>query len=123
MAFVAAALAGCGARGEPAPGNPAPEDTTGLRLADSLVLSAPGGFTVWFTEGRKGTSASGAPCIERTLEIRRDTLRHKIPLLYTVTVPRLLDDTTLRAELARDCAPAAAYRVDLRDAMPHRIAP
>ena len=123
IAMMAGALTGCGVRGEPAPGNPAPADTVSLRLTDSLVLTAPGGFTVWFTEGRRGQSADGSPCLERTIEIRRDTLRHKIPLLYTVTAPRLLDDTTLRAELARDCAPAAAYRVDLRDAMPHRITP
>lgn len=120
---LAAALSGCGVRGEPAPGNPAPEDTMTLRLSDSLVLRAPGGITVWLTEGRRSQSPDGTSCVERSIEIRRDTLRHQIPLLYTVTTPRLLDDTTLRAELARDCAPVAAYRVDLRDAMPHRITP
>jgi hypothetical protein len=40
-----------------------------------------------------------------------------------VTVPVLLNDSTLKAELARDCRPTASYRVSLRDGMPHRITP
>jgi hypothetical protein len=114
-----AALAGCGGRGEPGPGNP--PSTNATPVADSLVLVAPGGFTVWLTEGRPATDLKGVACLERTLEIRTDSARRKVPLLYTSTTPTLLDDTTMRAELSRDCRPAAAYRVSLRDGMPHRL--
>jgi hypothetical protein len=113
------ALAGCGSRGEPAVGNPPSTDVAPVN--DSLVLVAPGGFTVWLTEGRPATDLKGVVCLERSLEIRTDSARRKVPLLYTSTIPTLLDDTTMRAELSLNCRPWAAYRVSLRDAMPHRL--
>jgi hypothetical protein len=88
-----------------------------------MVLTAPGGVTVWLAEGRRSSDSLGTECYERTIEIRRDTTRLKVPLLYTVTVPVLLDDSTLKAELARDCRPTTSYRVGLRDGMPHKITP
>ena len=111
-----ASLVGCLARGEPEPGR-AP-DTASPPLADSLALSTPDGVTVWLTEGRASTDSAGNACVERSIEIRRDTSRLKVPLLYTVSPLVLLDDSTLRAELAERCRPARAYRVDLRTAMP-----
>lgn len=119
--LLALAVAGCGARGEPAPVSLPQADDGPVRLADSLVLTAASGVTVWFTEGRRGADSAGTPCIERTVEIRRDSSRLTIPLLYTRSAPTLLDDSTLRAELFRDCRPVAAYRVSLRDGMPRRI--
>ena len=119
--LLALAAAGCGARGEPAPVSRPQADDGPVRMADSLVLTAASGVTVWLTEGRRGADSSGTPCIERTVEIRRDSSRLKIPLLYTRSAPTLLDDSTLRAELFRDCRPVAAYRVSLRDGMPRRI--
>ena len=125
LALLAGLAAGCGARGEPPPDGPPVPDTRAVlpQPADSMVLTAPGGVTVWLTEGRPGSDSTGAACYERTIEIRRDTARLKVPLLYTVTVPVLLDDSTLRAELARDCRPTTSYRVSLRDGMPHKITP
>jgi hypothetical protein len=96
-------------------------DTSSVRLADSLVLTAPDGATVWFTEGRRGADADGAGCVERTIEIRRDTIRLKVPLLYTRSAPNLVNDTSIMAELSRDCRPMARYRVSLRDGMPRKI--
>jgi hypothetical protein len=117
-------LAGCGARGEPAPGTPpAAETAAPPLLSDSLVLSAPGGVTVWLTEGRRATDATGNECLERTLEIRHDTTRIKVPLLYTVSTPVLLDDSTLRAELAHNCQRAEPYRVSLRTGRPTPLRP
>ncbi len=118
---VLAGLGGCGGRGEPGPGAPPAADAGAVRAADSLVLVAPGGVTVWLAEGRRGADSSGAVCLERSLEIRRDSSRLKVPLLYTRAAPTLLDDSTLRAELWRDCRPMAAYRVSLRDGMPYRL--
>lgn len=120
-----AMAAGCVARGEPPPDGPPVPDTRAVvpEPADSMVLTAPGGVTVWLAEGRRSSDSAGTACYERTIEIRRDTSRLKVPLLYTVSVPVLLDDTTLRAELARDCRPTTSYRVSLRDGMPHRITP
>lgn len=116
--IVVAVAPACLARGEPEPGR-VPEAYAGVAgLADSLVLTAPGGPTVWLTEGRPAVSPTGENCIERSLEIRRDASRRTVPLLYTVSVPVLLDDTTMRAELAEHCRPARAYRVNLNTGRP-----
>ena len=125
LASLIGVATGCGARGEPPPDGPPLPDarTVPPEPADSMVLSAPGGVSVWLTEGRRASDSAGTACYERTIEIRRDTTRLKVPLLYTVTVPVLLDDSTFKAELARDCRATASYRVSLRDGMPHRITP
>jgi hypothetical protein len=112
-------LAGC-ARGEPGPGAP-PAAEPAAQVSDSLILSAPGGVTVWLSEGRRASDSAGNQCLERTLEIRRDTTRIKVPLLYTVSTPVLLDDSTLRAELADHCRKAEPYRVSLKTGRPTPI--
>lgn len=114
-------MAGCGARGEPAPQTLPAADAGTVRLADSLVLSLGDGNTVWMTEGRRGSDATGTACIERTLEVRRGDRRLKVPLLYTLAAPTRIDDSTFRAELFRDCARMSAYRISVRDGMPYRI--
>jgi len=52
-----------------------------------------------------------------------DTTRIKVPLLYTVSTPVLLDDSTLRAELAHNCQRAEPYRVSLRTGRPVPLRP
>lgn len=113
-------LAACGARGEPGPGTPPAAETSVAppQIADSLILITHGGVSIWLAEGRRSSDSAGRECLERTLEIRRDTTRIKVPLLYTITPPTLLDDSTLRAELARNCRPAEVYHVDLRTGHP-----
>ena len=123
MAASVVVVVSCFPRGEPMPGGVPAADTGLSVLADSLVLTAKDGTTIWLTEGRAGSDSSGASCVERSIEIRRDTTRLKIPLLYTVTPPVLLDDSTLRAELADKCRAARSYRVNLRTAMPVPIDP
>jgi hypothetical protein len=85
--------------------------------ADSLAASAPG-VEIWFTLTRPARSATGAPCIERGLEIRRAERRIPVPLLYTGDSPRILNDSTMRAVLWNDCHPLTPYLVDLRTGRP-----
>ena len=120
-----ALVGGCSAGGKPGADTPpaAQAVTPPPQPPDTMVLAAPGGVTVWLTEGRGASDAAGASCFERSIEIRRDTTHLKVPLLYTLSSPSLLDDSTLKAELARDCRPAAAYRVSLRTGAPTRIKP
>lgn len=115
-------LAGCGARGEPAPGA-VPEVDQSPALADTLVLALPGGNSVWLAEGRRAKDSVGTPCFERTVEIRRDSIRLKVPLLFTGAIPSRLDDSTILAVLYRDCRPSTVYKVGVRDGMPHRLNP
>ena len=113
--------AACGARGEPPPGELPPVADVAASAPDSLVLTTPEGVTVWLTEGRRAADSAGATCFERTIEIRRDSVRLKVPLLYTLTAPVLVDDTTIRAQISLECRPGASYRIALRDGMPHKI--
>ena len=117
---IVAGLAACGGRGEPSPDLP-PIGAGSVNLADSLVLSAPGGVTVWLTEGRMGNGPGGTTCVERTIEVRQDTLKRKVPLLYTRTAPVLADDTSMVAELSTNCQLFAKYRVAFSDSMPHKL--
>ena len=116
-------LAACGARGEPAPDALPELEEAPLTLTDSLVLALSGGATVWLAEGRRARDSAGAACVERSVEIRRDSVRLKVPLMFTGSVPTRLDDSTIRAELYRDCRLSAVYKVGVRDGMPHRIDP
>ncbi len=83
-----------------------------MRPADSLVLVGPRGITVWFTDVREAIGPDGVACLERALEIRTDTSRLTVPLLYTREAPTALEDTTMRAVLSKSCQPAGVYRVD-----------
>lgn len=87
---------------------------------DSLVATAPGGVEIWFTLAREGKAADGTTCVDRTMEIRRDTARIPIPLLYTGAAPELVNDSTIRARLSNQCVPGDVYLVNLRTGRPVR---
>jgi hypothetical protein len=103
-----------GERDTPPPAPPPPPP-------DSLALVAPDGWEVWFTSQREATSAEGEPCVERALEIRRDTVRKRIPLMYTREAPTALGTDAIRAVLYNHCVPAGAYRVDFATVSPVRL--
>lgn len=90
---------------------------------DSLAASGPNGLEVWFTLSRDDEATDGQHCTDRTLEIRRDTSRIAVPLLYTGEAPRIVNDTTLEAVLYRACRPIARYRVDTRTGQPTPLRP
>ena len=91
--------------------------------ADSLVATGPRGLQVWYTMARQDHAADGSTCTDRTLEIRRDTTRVPVPLLYTEEAPRIVNDTMLEAVLYRGCRAVARYRVDLRTGQPTPVRP
>lgn len=111
-------LAACdGGRGER---DVAVDTVEAATAPDSMVLSVDDSTSVWLAEAREATDSTGATCLERVIEIRRDTVNRRVPLLYTAEAPVLLDDTTLSAVLYRDCRPTLTYRVDLRTGYPTR---
>jgi hypothetical protein len=101
-----------GAEARPAKQEPA----TGQ--AESLVLTTAAGAEVWFTLARPATGANGQHCVERGLEIREQGTRTKVPLLYTGAAPELINDTTMRAMLWKNCTPGDSYLVNLRTGQP-----
>jgi len=115
------ALLGCGREPPPPPSTPLPSELAAP--ADSLVLEGPGGITVWFTQSREAKDSSGATCQERALEVRQDTARRGVGLLYTREAPTLLGRDAMRAVLYNNCAPGPAYRVDFATLSPRRTSP
>ena len=47
----------------------------------------------------------------------------KVPLLFTGSLPTKLTDSVFRAELFHNCRPESAYKISIRDGMPHKITP
>ncbi len=89
--------------------------------SDSLVLTTPAGYQIWFTSARLAVDSKGQTCVERGVEVRIDTTRTVVPLLFTNRAPRLVDPGHVRAELMRHCAVVATYSVDLATARPTKI--
>jgi hypothetical protein len=124
--LLAAALlgaVGCGGS-SPAPDRdrPGADAAPGPTAArDTLVLTTADGFEVWLTDLRTAHDSAGNPCQERSVEIRRDTLRLRVPLFYTRTSPTVLDRSHLRGELSRDCRTLAVYRIEMATARPYKI--
>ncbi len=114
-------LAGCGARGEPEGGAVPEVARTPPPPADTLVLQLPHGNNVWLAEGRISRDSAGGQCFERSVEIRRDSVKLKVPLLFTAEVPTRVNDSTFQARLYQNCTLFATYKVGVRDGMPHKV--
>lgn len=110
---------GCG-RDRPA-AQLAADSTPTARPADSLALRTPSGTEVWFTASRPDTDAGGTACVERVMEIRSAGRRVAIPLLYTGSLPRVVNDSTIEAAIWLHCRPGNIYRVNLRTGQPVRV--
>jgi hypothetical protein len=125
LAWIAAlamlsATAGCG--GERAGGghpDAAPSNAPAAP-ADSLALRTRAGVEIWFTAARTARDSAGRPCIERVMEIRGAGKSIPIPLLYTGEPPRVVDDSTIEADLWLNCHRGNRYRVNLRTGQPVR---
>ena len=114
----AALLVACGAEEAPEPAVPGRSQAVAPGPADSLVLEV-GQASVWHTLSREATGPGGERCLERTLEIRRDGAAPvRVPLLYTLDVPRVVDDSTLEARVFLNCAPGDRYRIHMRTGQP-----
>ena len=88
---------------------------------DSLAMTLPSGVEIWFTASRRAASADGQLCVERVMEIRDGANRRVIPLLYTGAPPRLVNDSTIEADLWLNCRPGNVYQVNVRSGQPVRV--
>ncbi|MBL8980237.1 MAG: hypothetical protein JNM53_17630 [Gemmatimonadetes bacterium] len=97
------------------------EGMVAARVSDSLILSTPAGYQVWYSGSRPARDDNGQVCVERTMQIRRDSTRVNIPLLYTGAAPFLVNDSTIEAAIWLNCRPGNVYRVNLRTGLPVRV--
>lgn len=116
------ALAGAACHSSP-PARPAADSSAAAPplAVDSLLLTTPAGVQVWFTDARTDADSMGAGCVERVLEIRREGRRIPVPLLYTGTIPRLVNDSTIEAPIWLHCRPGNVYQVSLTTGHPVRV--
>ena len=124
--LVLALLAAAACAGDPQPPPRAVADTAPASddfptLPDSLVLTTPGGATIWFAGARVGTDSTGGTCLERGLVIVHDSTRTLVPLLMTGAAPVLVNDTTIRARIWLHCVPGNTYEVNVRTGAPTRV--
>ena len=122
-ALASVALVGglCACKAKPADSASSALPATSVPAADSLVLTAGPGVEVWFTDSREEKDTTGAPCVERVMEVRRAGRRIAVPLLYTGEAPRLVDDSTIEAAIWLHCRPGNVYRVNLATGYPTRV--
>ena len=118
LIVIVALVASCSPRDarQEEPGEPA-----ALRSwPDTMVLRMPDSAEVWYTGSMLDTATTGESCFERTVEIRRGQVRTPVPLLYTLGELEVVDDSTVRAALVRDCARHDTYLVNTRTGQPRR---
>jgi hypothetical protein len=113
------ALTGCGAKAPDLPARDSIAQTP--RPADTLALTTPGGVEIWFTDSRPARDSAGKPCVERVMQIRRSGQRIAVPLLYTGSIPRVINDSTIEAPIWLNCRPGNVYQVDLKTGRPARV--
>lgn len=116
--LAAALLVSCTSR-EPGK-DPAAGQGTVAPPVDSLVIIMPDSAEVWYTGSILDSAASGETCSERSVEIRRGGTSILVPLLYTRGALEMVNDTTVRASLIRDCAPVDRYLINTRTGQPRR---
>src|SRR5512147_140138 len=117
LTLVLVLLTACSAKPEPARDSV----VTTPRPADTLVLSTRRGVEVWFTDSRTAKDSTGQGCVERVMQIRREGKRIAVPLLYTGSTPRLINDSTIEAPIWLNCRPGNVYQVDLTTGRPVRV--
>jgi hypothetical protein len=122
LALAATALScGGGDRGDAAEAEPDDEGMISSNVTDSMILRTRAGYEVWYSGSRPARDDNGQVCVERAMQIRRDTSRINIPLLYTGAPPVLVNDSTIEAAIWLHCRPGNLYRVDLRNGLPVRV--
>lgn len=118
---VTAACAGPRSSGGATPPDSTPSVAGPARPLDSLVLTTRSGHQIWLAEGREARDSGGVGCYERSVEIRSDSTRIKVPLLFVTAAPTEWRPGSIRAELSRHCRVMAIYQVDLATGRPIKL--
>ena len=87
---------------------------------DTHILDFDDGTEVWLTAGRVGRGPTGAPCLERGIQLRKGPLRMSVPLLYTSQLPVVIHGR-LVASLSTNCVSGDDYAIDPRTAQPTKL--
>lgn len=120
-------LAAC----KPAPATPPASGTTPLAddtssamvpTPETHLFDLADSTQVWLVTGREGHGSNGSTCIEHGVQLRKGPLKIPVPLLYTSSMPRVVEGK-LVADLSKDCVVGASYSIDPRTGQPTLMAP
>lgn len=122
LSLLLVGLMACGGSERHADAEPAEEEgMVSSGSSDSLALRTPGDQEIWFVGSRPAADSAGTVCVERTMQIREGDRKINIPLLYTGSAPRLVNDSTIEAAIWLHCRPGNLYQVNLRTGQPVRV--
>jgi hypothetical protein len=76
---------------------------------------------VWLVTGR-AAHGNGGQCIERGIQLRKGPFKIPVPLLYTSTLPEVVNGQ-LVAEISKDCVTGDAYAIDPKTGQPTKLGP
>lgn len=117
-----ALLAACTEAPRPQAGSPATiaaDDTSSAMVPtpETHLFDLADSTEVWMTTGREAHASGGEPCLERGIQLRKGPLKIPVPLLYTSTLPEVVDGK-LVARLSKDCVSGASYVIDTKTGQP-----
>lgn len=120
-------LAGCKEAPSPQAGAPATiaaDDTSSAMVptAETHLFDMPDSTQVWMVTGREAHASGGERCIERGIQLRKGPFKIPVPLLYTSTLPEIVNGK-LVARLSKDCVSGASYSIDTKTGQPTLLAP
>ncbi len=98
------------------------DSAAAARVVDSTppdihILDLQDSTEVWLTAGRVGRGPTGAPCLERGIQLRKGPLRIQVPLLYTSVLPVVVGGK-LVASLSNNCVSGQMYTIDAATGYP-----
>ena len=120
---VLALVAACQRRASPAaaPATSPPASAT-VAPAETHLFDLPDSTQVWMVSGREAHASGGTTCLERGIQLRKGPLKIPVPLLYTSTLPEVVNGK-LVARLSKDCVAGDTYAIDPKTGQPTLIAP
>ena len=104
----------------PTAATPAAETALDSIVPDTHILDLADGTAVWLIPGRVGRAENGGSCLERGIQLRKGPLKMTVPLLYTSSLPDVIDGK-LVATISNSCVTGDRYTIDPATAQPTKL--
>jgi hypothetical protein len=106
-----------------APATIAADDTSSAMVPtpETHLFDLADSTQVWLVTGREAHSSTGGKCLEQGIQLRKGPLKIPVPLLYTSTMPEVVNGKLI-AKLSKDCVSGASYSIDPSTGQPTPLA-
>lgn len=107
-----------------APATIAADDTSSTMVPtpETHLFDLSDSTQVWLVTGREAHASGGEKCLEQGIQLRKGPLKIPVPLLYTSTLPEVVNGK-LVAKLSKDCVSGASYSIDPKTGQPTLMSP